>query len=407
MISIDDKRGLKYLLFGSLYVSEGLMIAITTVATSLYLREKAVSLPITTLIVGIVNVPWMLKFVWGPVVDYFIRFGRRTFIILGGTLSVSCMFLVSFIDPSGSLIPFTILIFLSHVGIGFIDVSTDAWAIDVSTETDRGKINGSMFAGQYGAWALGAAVFPIIGSQYGYPYAYLLNAGLILSILLLPILIKETSKVKIRERIAALVFTEFKKKTVLLVAIFSPLVFMNEGIMSYIMPLYMRDGLGMSDVQIGFISMILPVFLAIGSLVGGVATDRLGRKSTLYGFIGLNIVFTASLIFADTWWKLSALYGIIGFLMGGHSTASCALFMDVTNPRIGATQYGIFTGIANVGLNGAGMVTGSLAVALGFSRTFLYAAWVFGPALLVLYFIRMKKSKNGNGKKTVQGMYEG
>jgi len=391
MVSIENKRGMKYFLFGSLYFSEGLMIAITTVATSLYLREKAVSIPLTTLIIGIVNIPWMLKFVWGPVVDYFIRFGRKTFIILGGTLTVSCMFFVSFLDPSTSLLPFTLLIFLSHVGIGFIDVSADAWAIDVSTEKDRGKINGSMFAGQYSAWALGAALFPLIGSQYGYHFVYLINALLIFLILLFPFIVKESVKRKVKEKIASLVIKEFKTKTVLLIALFSPLVFMNEGIMSFIIPIYMRDGLGLSDVQIGFIAMILPVFLAIGSLVGGVITDKIGRKSALYLFIGLNIVFVASLIFADTWWKLSLLYGIIGFMMGGHSTVSCALFMDVTNPRIGATQYGIFTGIANVGLNGAGMITGSLAVSLGFVRTFLYAAWVFGPALLVLYFIRVKK----------------
>ena len=390
MVGIDNTRGFKYFLFGSLYFSEGLMIAITTVATSLYLREKAVSIPLTTLIIGIVNIPWMLKFVWGPIVDYFIRFGRKTFIILGGTLTVSCMFFVSFLDPSASLIPFTLLIFLSHVGIGFIDVSADAWAIDVSTEKDRGKINGSMFAGQYSAWAIGAALFPLIGSQYGYHFVYLINALLIFLILLFPFIVKEGVKRKVKEKIASLVIKEFKTKTVLLIVLFSPLVFMNEGIMSFIIPIYMRDGLGLSDVQIGFIAMILPVFLAVGSLVGGVITDKIGRKSALYLFIGLNVVFVASLIFADTWWKLSLIYGIIGFLMGGHSTVSCALFMDVTNPRIGATQYGIFTGIANVGLNGAGMITGSLAVSLGFARTFLYAAWVFGPALLVLYFIRIK-----------------
>jgi MFS transporter, PAT family, beta-lactamase induction signal transducer AmpG len=391
MVGIENKRGMKYFLFGSLYFSEGLMIAITTVATSLYLREKAVSIPLTTLIIGIVNIPWMLKFVWGPIVDYFIRFGRKTFIILGGTLTVSCMFFVSFLDPSASLLPFTLLIFLSHVGIGFIDVSADAWAIDVSTEKDRGKINGSMFAGQYSAWAIGAALFPLIGSQYGYHFVYLINALLIFLILLFPFIVKESVKRKVKEKIASLVIKEFKTKTVLLIALFSPLVFMNEGIMSFIIPIYMRDGLGLSDVQIGFIAMILPVFLAVGSLVGGVITDKIGRKSALYLFIVLNVVFVASLIFADTWWKLSLIYGIIGFLMGGHSTVSCALFMDVTNPRIGATQYGIFTGIANVGLNGAGMITGSLAVSLGFARTFLYAAWVFGPALLVLYFIRIKK----------------
>ncbi len=392
MVNIDDERGMKYFLFGSLYFSEGLMIAITTVATLLYLRDEAVPIPLTTLIVGIVNIPWMLKFVWGPVIDHFIRFGRKTFIILGGALSVSGMFLVSFVDPSASLIPFTVLIFFSHVGIGFIDVSADAWAIDVSTDRDRGKINGSMFAGQYSAWAIGAIIFPYIGSTYGYHFAYLLNAVLILLILLFPFIVKETKKAEVKQRIISLVANEFKKKAVLLVVLFSPLVFMNEGIMSYVMPIYMKDGLGIGDVEIGIITMIFPVFMAVGSLVGGMVTDRIGKKSTLYIFIGLNVVFVASLIFTDTWWKLSIVYGIIGFLMGGHSTASCALFMDVTNPQIGATQYGILTGIANVGLNGGGMITGSLVVALGFSRTFLYAAWVFGPALLVLYFIRIKKS---------------
>jgi PAT family beta-lactamase induction signal transducer AmpG len=391
MVNIENNRGMKYFLFGSLYFSEGLMVAITTVATSLYLREQGVSIPITTLIVGIVNIPWMLKFIWGPVIDFFIRFGRKPFIILGGALTVSCMFLVSFLDPSVSLLPFTLLIFLSHVGIGFIDVSADAWAIDVSTDKDRGKINGSMFAGQYSAWAIGAALFPFIGSQYGYHFVYLINALLILLILLFPFVVKEIAKGKIKEKIASLVVKEFKTRAVLLVALFSPLIFMNEGIMSFIIPIYMRDGLGLSDVQIGFIAMILPMFLAVGSLVGGILTDKIGRKSALYLFIGCNIVCTASLIFADSWWKLSIIYGMIGFFMGGHSTVSCALFMDFTNPRIGATQYGIFTGIANVGLNGAGMVTGSLAVTLGFARTFLYAAWVFGPALLVLYFIRIKK----------------
>lgn len=370
------------------------MIAITTVVTSLYLRQKGVPIPLTTLVVGIANVPWILKFLWGPIVDHYIRFGRKTFIIFGGLLSVSAMFLVSMVDPSASLIPFTFLIFLSHVGIGFIDVSTDAWAIDVSTDKDRGRINGSMYTGQYSAWALGAAFLPFIGSNYGYNYAYLTNGLIILLILIFPFLAKEIIKFKAKPKIVNLALKEFSKKTTQLVAIFAPLVFMNEGMLSYIMPIYMRDSLGIGDVQIGLISMIFPIFLAVGSIAGGIITDKIGRKRTLYIFLGLNAIFTASLIFTNNWWSLSTIYGTIGFLMGAHSTVSCALFMDVTNPRIGATQFGIFTGVANVGLNGGGMITGSMVALLGFSRTFLYAAWVFGPTMLLLYFIRLKKNKN-------------
>ena len=164
--------------------------------------------------------------------------------------------------------------------------------------------------------------------------------------------------------------------------------------MTFIMPIFMKDSLGLEPVQIGLITAILPITLAIGSIIGGITTDKIGRKRALYIFLGFSIIFTASLIFVDNWLKLSILYGIIGILMGGHSTVSCALFMDVTNPRIGATQYGIFTGIANIGLNGGGMATGTMVAALGFARTFLYSAWVFGPALLILHFIRFKRSKN-------------
>lgn len=391
MIDIEKSRFFKYSLFGSLYFSEGLMIAITTVVTLLYLREKAVPIPITTIIVGVANIPWILKFIWGPIVDHFNKFGRKMFILFGGLLSVSSMFLVSMVDPGISLIPFTLLIFLGHIGIGFIDVSTDAWAIDISTEKDRGKINGSMFTGQYSAWALGAAFFPFIGSNFGYSYAYLTNGCIILLILIFPFLVKEKIRSKLKHRIASIVIKDFKKKTIQLIAIFSPLVFMNEGILSYIMPIYMRDNLGINDVQIGLISMILPIFLAIGSLAGGITTDRVGRKLALYIFIGLNAIFTASLIYANNWWKLSVIYGIIGFLMGAHSTVSCALFMDVTNPKVSATEYGIFTGIANVGLNGGGMITGSLVATFGFGRTFLFSAWIFGPTLLILHLIKLKQ----------------
>ena len=390
MIDPIKHRFLRYILFFNLYFAEGLMIAITTVVTALYLREQGISIPITTLIVGIVNIPWILKFIWGPIVDHFIKFGRRTFIIFGGLLSVIAMFLASMVNPGASLIPFALLIFISHIGIGFIDVSTDAWAIDISTDKDRGKINGSMFAGQYSAWAIGAGILPFIGSNFGYGYAYFTNGFIILLLLIFPFIVKETLKFKTRPKIIPIIKKEFKKKTTLLVALFSPLVFMNEGMLSFIMPIYMRDSLCLGDVQIGLIAAILPVTLAVGSIIGGLATDKFGRKRTLYLLLVFSAIFTASLIFANSWWKLSIIYGIVGFLMGGHSTVSCALFMDVTNPRIGATQYGIFTGIANIGLNGGGMITGTMVAALSFSQTFLFAGWVFGPTILVLYFIRLK-----------------
>ena len=77
--------------------------------------------------------------------------------------------------------------------------------------------------------------------------------------------------------------------------------------------------------------------------------------------------------------------------MGGSIWAtSGALYMDVTNPRVGATQYSILTGLTNIGYLGIAAISGTLIAMLGFERVFLYAAWAFGPPLLILYLIKLK-----------------
>ena len=66
--------------------------------------------------------------------------------------------------------------------------------------------------------------------------------------------------------------------------------------------------------------------------------------------------------------------------------------MDVTNPRIGATQYSILTGLGNLGITVGESSTGTMVSILGFTRTFLYGGLFFGPALLILYIIKLKKN---------------
>jgi MFS family permease len=144
--------------------------------------------------------------------------------------------------------------------------------------------------------------------------------------------------------------------------------------------------------QIGLVTAIYPSTLVIGSLLGGALADRWGRKMVLFIFISPCIVVSAALIFANTWQMLAVIYGVIGFLVGGQWAVSCALMMDVCNPKIGATQFSILTSLTNFGETGTGSISGSFVVLLGFGRIFLYSAWSLGPALLILYFIRPKKN---------------
>ena len=138
--------------------------------------------------------------------------------------------------------------------------------------------------------------------------------------------------------------------------------------------------------------MLFTISIATGSIFGGILADRFGRKTTLYLLIFSSILFTALLIFSNSWEYFTLIYCIVGFLQGGYTAPICAMFMDVTNPRIGAAQYSIFISLFNFGIMIGMTISGSLYVMLGISRVFLYSAWVFGPVLLILYFIRLKKT---------------
>jgi len=393
MIDISKTRYLKYLFFGSLYFSQGLVAAIANVILPVYLKETGFPIATITIIAGIVLIPWTIKFVWGGITDYFIQHGRKRFIIIGGLLGFFGLFSLAFINPFVSLIPFIGLLIITQTGVAFLDVSADAWAIQISHNDERGKINGAMMTGLFGGMAIGSALLGFIANIAGYSYAFLVASFLILIIILFPLSVKEIKIVKKRQKIIKTFVHEFKKKNTLLIAIFSPIVSINNGLLMFIIPLYMVTVLKLNVAQIGLITAIFPITLAIGSMMGGAMSDRWGRKKILYAFLGISIIIYPIFILANTWETLVIIYGIVGFLMGGSTFATlCAMFMDETNPKIGAFQYSAFTSLSNFGDIGTRTISGSLVTLLGFSRMFLLSAWSIGPALLILYFISLKKS---------------
>jgi MFS family permease len=367
-----------------------LIKAINIVILPIYLLEKGVSPELITLLIGLVTVPMVIKFFWGGIVDYFIIFGRKQFIIIGGLLSIISLFILTFIDPEDGLIFFVILLFVIWTGVGFLDVSADAWAIEISKEKERGKINGAMFAGQNVGVAFGAILLPFFSESVGYQAVFSISALIVFLIIIFPMIIKDIKIVKTRQKVGRILVNEFKKKISLLVAFLGLLLALPIGLLTLVAPIYMNINLQLDITQIGLITMGFTLSSAVGSFFGGIITDKWGRKKSLYLLIILSIVFSAMLVFSNNWQNFVLVFGSIGFLQGGYFASFMAIAMDVTNPRVGATQFSIFTGLGNFGMLGLMMISGTLYVMLGSFRLFLYSALLFGPALLILYFLRYK-----------------
>jgi MFS family permease len=393
MFNIENSPFLKYYLFGSLYFTEGLFMAIAFVIIPVYFAEKNIDLPTIGLVIGIASIPVIVKFIWGVIADYYAKYGRKRFIILGGTLFSIGTIILTIIDPADMLPIFTIFLFISVIGIGFLDVSADAWAIAICKKEEFGKVNGAMFAGQYAGMAIGTSAFAIIADQYNYSAVFLIAGILLFIIILTPLLVKETIRITKRQKVASMLITEFRKPTIQLLSLFAVFSMVNRGLLFVVIPLYMKIGLFLDIAQIGLIIALFPITSALGSIIGGIMGDKIQRKTALYLFVIISMILSASLITAITWQILAILYSAIGLLQGCYTACEGAMFMDNTNPKIGATQFSVFMGIGNGGMTLGESFSGVLVATFGFASTFLYSAWFFGPVLLILHFIRYEKKK--------------
>jgi MFS family permease len=372
-------------------------MALTTVILVLFFTEKDISISLITLVGGLSTGPWALKFIFGPVIDFFGKYGRRIFIIIGGILGTISIFIVAYIDPETSIIPFTVLLFIAHIGVILIDVSADAWAIQTTKANEKGKVNAAMYTGLFAGTGIGGILLAFIATYYGFEMVFLITSFLIFLSIILVLFVKET-KIDIQRRlIKPLLIKEFKKINTKIVALFGFVASLNYGMLRFVIPDYMTNVLLLDKIQIGFLTSIYPISIVIGVLIGGIASDKFGRKKVLYfSLIGL-LISSVLLITANTWEKLAIIYTAIGILTGASSfSALAALLMDITNPKIGGSQYSFLTSIANFGHVSISMISGSLIIILGYNRFFLYTALTVGISLLILYFVKETLNKNSS-----------
>jgi len=390
MLELSKHPNLKYILFGNIYFANGVQGSFLFILI-LYFTELDISIATATLVGGIASIPFTFKFIFGPVTDYFIKIGRKPFIIIGALTAGISFLPLSIIDPTDSLIVFTSIFFVGIIGIVILDVCADAWAIQVTDKHEHGKINAAMFGSMFGGMAISSIFLTQIAEFYGFNLVFVVAGFIILLTLVLPLLVKEEIIVEKRPKTAKLIIQEFKKKNTITIALFSFLAAMNFGMLLFIIPEYMMNFLKLGVSHIGLITSLYPIGIVIGSVLGGIISDIWGRKKTLGAFLIASMLFSPLILFANNWVIMAFYYPMIGLLQGGATfSALMALFMDITNPKIGASQFSILTSITNFGDYSIAILSGSLLMILGYERFFLYAAWLVAPALLVLYFVEEK-----------------
>lgn len=395
-MNLLEKQHGRAALFAVLYASEGGPIGFIWWALPALLRSRGVPVTQITALTALLVLPWVLKFLWAPLVDALRgpRWGLRAWIIVAQLLMGAALLPLIWLDPLAHFGWWRALLLAHAVAAATQDVAVDALAINTVETHERGALNGYMQAGMLlGRSLFGGGALLLVG-KLGWPWIFAGLLGCIWLSLLLLLFVREPVTVSATRHglahFAAHLRRAFSLRRTwlgLAFALTSAAAFEAAGALA---GPYLIDR-QVSSATIGFFFAV-PVVAAmvLGGVLGGNLSDRWGRAKAvglfLIGFVALvaalGLLEQAGLASARVALALlTALY----FFIGLFTAASYALFMDLTDPRAGGTQFSTFMAATNACEAWAGWTGGQLAARAGYGIGFLLMS---AASLLSLPFLR-------------------
>lgn len=213
---MKNKTIFKFGLIGSLYITQAIPIGFFREAVPTLMRKMGLELTIIGLLAVLLQLPWLFKFLWAPLLDRFgiIKFGwRRSWIIPLQTIgSVIILFLI-FFDMQHNLLIVLILFLIFNFFCATQDIATDGLAVEILTKDERGPGNGIQVAGHRLGIVLGGGVILIIFEHAGWSLTMLIMALFFISPLIPVLFYKEKKIERIKKReIGIFEFIKFFKR---------------------------------------------------------------------------------------------------------------------------------------------------------------------------------------------------
>ena len=417
--------------FFLLYVTEGIPLGFTATAIAAQMRRQGLGPAAIGAFVGSLYLPWAFKWAVGPFVDVFSsdRFGRRRTWIFMMQLGMCATLLIAMgVDFVNQLALFTAVIFVHNAFGATQDVAIDALAVSVLPEDERGSANGFMFAGASIGQAIGGSGVLFLTGVMPFGSTYIFVVGTILAITLfvvVPLREKAMTVMEARARKASSIsreltrfvreaWTAFTGSRAALVGVFAALLPAGAYALSLALQSNLAVELGLDDNEIAQLNLISTVIFAPFCILGGWVSDRFGRRSSLAVFAFLTVVPTLwlayvmwqagwimpvdiktpnrphpSTVLVITFWATVIVYNIFQGLYYGIRTA---LYMDITNPAVAATQFTAYMALLNLCISYTAWWQGHAVETLGYPLT-LVLDCVFGmSALLLLPLMRPRRT---------------
>ena len=323
------------------------------------LRNAGVEVPKITALTALLVLPWVFKFLWAPLVDALRtpRWGFRSWIISAQLAMGFTLLPLIWLDPVEHFHWWAVLLLCHAFCAATQDVAIDALAINIVPENQRGLLNGCMQAGMLVGRSLFGGGALLAAATWGKQTVIIALIGCIWIALLLLLFAKETPhRADFNRR-----FKEFRqhfvaalnRRTTWLGLAFALTAAAGFEATGQLAGPFLVDR-GVSEKTIGlFFGVAVVGATLIGGLIGGKLSDRWGRPRAVAIFLVGFVAMIVGLALSDWAMEKPAASMLLGWLAGMYffiglfTAASYALFMDLTDARLGGTQFSSFMAATN------------------------------------------------------------
>ena len=424
--------------FFFLYVTEGIPLGFAATAVATQLRRQGVGPAEIGAFVGSFYLPWAFKWAFGPFIDVFAsdRWGRRRGWIIATQVLMSLTLLSTVLLKLPEQLALFTVILLLHNSFGAMqDVAIDALAVNTLHEDERGLANGLMFAGAAIGQAVGGSGVLFLSGYTGFQPTFFFVAASILAVTVfvaLPMREAAGAPRAIAQGVSRAVAAGREMRDFAVEAFrsflgtrgaFAGLLFslLPAGAMCLGLALQsnLAVELGLNDDQVAWLNLWSSIVQAAFMVIGGQLSDKLGRRRTLAVYLALmsppvlymmwqlqlhgwvmpvdpnmpnRPVPPAALVVAL--WIATLTYGVAQGLMYG---TRAAIMMDVTNPRVAATQFTAYMALMNLAIAYSSTWQGIAAEALGYPQTMLIDAITGLLCIALLPWMKAVKANAPDG----------
>ena len=391
---MNQKNWQKYPVLFSLYIAQSIPMSFFSTVVPVIMRQEKYSLQAIGLL-QLVKLPWILKFLWAPMVD---NNGRTTaqlrrWIIISELFYAAVIITIGMFSLQTDFRLIVILMILAFIASATQDIAVDIYAILQLKPEERSLGNSMQAAGSFVGSLVGTGVLLIAYHYFGWTNLLLLLAAFVV-FAIAPMLIYRKPAIgesELKEKINMAEIYRFfaekgkHKRVLLLIFYYSGTI----GILTLLKP-WLVD-LGYNVKQIGLMSGIFGTSLAsLAALSGGYIVRKAGRKTSMFLFLSV------SLMAAIWFWYISrsvpslpAVYTGIGLLWTGYGLMSVAIYttsMDIVRKWREGTDFTVQIVINHLSSMIIAILSGKLGDKLGYTSFFGIEIVMCLVAFIVLFY---------------------